>query len=148
MADLQREALQAALDWLEAKDNCLPVDELIVLLRFLRKALSPPPPVPVVGPPIPSSSELFRSAGRATSGRNAAGEMPLRPNKRLLRVREAAAYLNVSEKCIWNWVYSRRVASYRLSGRCVRISLESLEALADRGRTPVAEEEEEETLRG
>jgi excisionase family DNA binding protein len=51
----------------------------------------------------------------------------------LLRTKEAAQFLNVSENTIRMWVWQRRLPVVRL-GRAVRLRREDLEELIERGR--------------
>jgi excisionase family DNA binding protein len=53
----------------------------------------------------------------------------------LKRVQEAAAQLNVSVKCMWNWVGQSRVAIVRL-GRAVRIPQSEIDRLIEEGYQP------------
>jgi excisionase family DNA binding protein len=51
----------------------------------------------------------------------------------LLRAKEAAQFLNVSENTIRMWIWQRRLPVVRL-GRAVRLRREDLEELIERGR--------------
>jgi excisionase family DNA binding protein len=51
----------------------------------------------------------------------------------LLRAKEAAQFLNVSENTIRMWIWQRRLPVVRL-GRAVRLRREDLEELIDRAR--------------
>ncbi len=54
--------------------------------------------------------------------------------KQLLRVPEAAAFLNLSQKTIWAMVYARTVEVVRI-GHSVRIPANALQDLIERGTT-------------
>ena len=47
----------------------------------------------------------------------------------LLTVPEAAGRLGISPKTVWAWLYARRIPAVRLSGRCVRIPSDAVDAL-------------------
>jgi excisionase family DNA binding protein len=55
---------------------------------------------------------------------------------KLLKVPEAAAILALSQKGLWQWIYSRRISVVRL-GRAVRVPLSEIERLIEEGTTPV-----------
>ena len=55
---------------------------------------------------------------------------------KLLKVREAAAVLTLSEKALWQWIYLRRISVVRL-GRAVRVPLSEIDRLIEEGTTPV-----------
>lgn len=57
----------------------------------------------------------------------------------LQSVASAAAYLGVSEKCMYKWLYERRFASIRV-GRLVRIKTSDLDAFIAAGTTPARAE--------
>lgn len=52
---------------------------------------------------------------------------------RLLRAREAAVYLGVSESTVRSWAYSKRIPSVKLGGRFapLRFRIEDLDALIE-----------------
>jgi excisionase family DNA binding protein len=56
---------------------------------------------------------------------------------RLLRVPEAAALLNISQKAAWAMIYRREVDVVRI-GRSVRIPQSALDQLIERGTTSAA----------
>jgi len=58
---------------------------------------------------------------------------------RLLRVSEAAQYLNVKESTIREWLTRGKITRVRVGERCVRIPLDALEKLVDEGTTPARE---------
>ncbi len=55
--------------------------------------------------------------------------------ERLLKIKESADQLNVSDRTMWDWVYQRKVESVRI-GRSVRIKQSSLDKLIEQGTTP------------
>jgi excisionase family DNA binding protein len=55
--------------------------------------------------------------------------------RRLASVPQVAAYLGLSARCVWNWVYSRRIPVIRIAGT-VRIDLTEVERLLDAGTVP------------
>ena len=61
-----------------------------------------------------------------------------RQAEQLRSIKEAAERLAVSQKSIWNFVYSRRIRSV-LVGRCRRIPESAIQELIDRGTVPAAQ---------
>jgi excisionase family DNA binding protein len=59
--------------------------------------------------------------------------------KRLLRVEEAAAYLNVKQSTIRAWLLRRRLPRVLVGTRAVRIPLDSLERLVRENTIPARE---------
>jgi len=58
---------------------------------------------------------------------------------RLLRVEEAAEYLNVKPSTIRAWLLRRKLTSVRVGQRAVRIPLEALERLVAENTIPARE---------
>jgi excisionase family DNA binding protein len=61
--------------------------------------------------------------------------IPASHNRRLLDVKEAAAYLSVSERFVRRLIFEGRIAVHRL-GRHVRLSQRDLNAFIERAREP------------
>jgi excisionase family DNA binding protein len=66
------------------------------------------------------------------------GTAPL--DRYLMTVPGAASRLGVSNKCIWNWVYSRKLPVVRLSGRCLRIPSDAIDQLISDSFVPARQE--------
>jgi len=58
----------------------------------------------------------------------------------LLTVPQAAVRLGVSSKCVWNWLYARKLPAVRLSGRCVRIPSDAIDKMIADATTPARPE--------
>jgi excisionase family DNA binding protein len=58
---------------------------------------------------------------------------------RLLRVEEAAEYLNLKPSTIRAWLLRRKLASVRVSARAVRIPLDAVESLVSENTIPARE---------
>src|SRR5215472_3257396 len=54
---------------------------------------------------------------------------------RLVRIKESAHQLDLSERTLWDWVYKRKIEVVRL-GRSVRIKQSLIDQLIERGTTP------------
>jgi excisionase family DNA binding protein len=54
---------------------------------------------------------------------------------KLLKVPEAAEWLALSQKTVWQWIGERRIGVVRL-GRAVRIPVSEIERLLEEGTTP------------
>jgi excisionase family DNA binding protein len=55
--------------------------------------------------------------------------------RRLHKVPEGARELNLSEKCLWDWIGKRKIGVVRL-GRAVRIPQSEIDRLIEEGSTP------------
>lgn len=62
------------------------------------------------------------------------------PIKRLLRVEEAADFLNVKPSTVRAWMLKRKLPRVHVGDRAVRIPLEALERLVTENTVPVREE--------
>jgi excisionase family DNA binding protein len=58
--------------------------------------------------------------------------------RRLLSVPQTAAYISVSARTVWSWVYARKIPVIRIGGS-VRIDLNELEKLLTAGTVPAIE---------
>lgn len=61
------------------------------------------------------------------------------PPKRLLRVEEAADFLNVKPSTVRSWLLKRKLSSVHVGNRAVRIPLEELERLIVENTVPARE---------
>ncbi len=75
--------------------------------------------------------------GEAETGSpiNAPGRANL-PGKRLLTVREAAEYVGVKPKTLYNWVSSGKIACVKAGGRCLRFDIRELDRWIEAHRVP------------
>lgn len=55
--------------------------------------------------------------------------------EKLLKVKESAGQLGLSDRTMWAWIYERRLEIVRL-GRAVRIKQSTIDRLIEQGTTP------------
>ena len=55
--------------------------------------------------------------------------------EKLLKVKESASQLAVSDRTMWAWIYERKLEIVRL-GRAVRIKQSTIDRLIEQGTTP------------